>query len=150
MKRKTSIIPPSENDIPPAASGQRIDPPLTNWDRIKVGSFSLLFLAAMTITSARMSLFLMGLALLLALGKGPCHRLSSHVSVSAIGLLAFALMSGFAAIYSDFGGSAAAELYKIAAAFSLGSILLTQFERKHIHGLLWGFSAVTSGEPASL
>ena len=61
-----------------------------------------------------------------------------------LGLLAFAIVYGAAAIDSPFGANAQSEFYKFIAAFSLAVILLSRFERKHVPGLLWGGASVSS------
>lgn len=113
-------------------------------DIVKITCFSLLLLMAMTVQTGRMTMILKGIALVAALpiGKLPMVNVRSRLCVPVIGLVAFALMQGLAAIYSPFDTYAVAEYYKFLAAFALAVIALVQFEKKHIRGLLWGISAV--------
>lgn len=113
-------------------------------DTAKVVLFSVLLFLAMTVQTGQMSLILAALALISALpiGKAPLLNLRQRLCVPVIGLLAFALMNGVAAIYSPFGADAVSEFYKIFAALSLAFILLARFEKQHIRGLLWGVTAV--------
>lgn len=106
--------------------------------------FALLLFLAMTVQTDWMPVFLAAVALLAALpiGKEPLRNLRQHLSLPVLGLLAFALMNGLAAIYSPFGAEALREFYRIFAAVSLALLLLVRFEKKHVRGLLWGFAAV--------
>lgn len=116
---------------------------LTPKEALSVALFGVLLFAAMTVQTGRMSLVLCGFALLSAVaGKKPFLRLAGAVSVPVVGLLAFGVMQGLAAIYTPFDDVAAGEFGKLLAAFSLAVILLTRFERRHIPGLLWAVTAV--------
>ena len=84
------------------------------------------------------------MAFLSLLGKKPLSRFEQRLSVPVLGLLAFAVVYGAAAIYSPFGDSAQSEFYKFIAAFSLVVILLARFEWKHVPGLLWGGAFVSA------
>lgn len=115
---------------------------LSRLDQAGIVLFSLLLFLAMTIQTGRMTMLLILLALVLSIGKTPLRNLRAHLCVPVLGLSAFVLMNGLAAIYSSFGAYAVREFYKIMAAFALGVILLTRFQKKHVPGLLWGLSAV--------
>ena len=106
--------------------------------------YSVLLLLAMTVQTGRMSMILCALAFLSLLGKKPLSRFEQRLSVPVLGLLAFAIVYGAAAIYSPFGASAKSEFYKFIAAFSLAVILLARFDRRHVPGLLWGGASVST------
>lgn len=106
--------------------------------------YSVLLLLSMTVQTGTVSMILCALAFLSLLGKKPLSRFEQRLSVPVLGLLAFAIVYGAAAIYSPFGVSAKSEFYKFIAAFSLAVILLARFERKHVPGLLWGSASVSA------
>ena len=106
--------------------------------------YSVLLLLAMTVQTGTVSMILCVLAFLSLLGKKPLSRFEQRLSVPVLGLLAFAVIYGAAAIHSPFGASAQTEFYKFIAAFSLTVILLARFERKHVPGLLWGGASVSA------
>ena len=120
------------------------DSAFTRKDTLMVVLYSVLLLIAMTVQTAVMSLLLGALAFLSLLGKKPLSRFEQRLSVPVLGLLAFAIVYGAAAIDSPFGANAQSEFYKFIAAFSLAVILLSRFERKHVPGLLWGGASVSS------
>lgn len=114
-------------------------------ETLKVVLFSVLLFLAMTVRTGRMSVILCMAALLCTIPVGGAvRRLRIVFCVPVMGFLAFGLSQGLAAVYSPFGVSAVAELSKLLAAFALGVILLTRFERKHIPALLWGFATVSA------
>lgn len=113
-------------------------------DTLMVVFYSVLLLLAMTVQTGRMSMILCALAFLSLLGKKPLSRFEQRLSVPVLGLLAFAIIYGAAAIYSPFGASAKSEFYKFIAAFSLAVILLARFDRRHVPGLLWGGVSVSA------
>ena len=129
-----------------AASQQNCcaDGSLTRKDTLMVVLYSVLLFLAMTVQTGRMSVILCALAFLSLLGKKPLSRFEQRLSVPVLGLLAFAIVYGAAAIYSPFGASAQSEFYKFIAAFSLAVILLARFDRKHVPGLLWGGASVST------
>ena len=146
MKRKRPVAPaPAAASVPQPTATKILQaaglPPL---DMGKLVAFSLLLFFAMTIQTARMSMVLIAAALVLSLpiGKRALDGVGRYVCVSVLGLLAFALMNGLAAIYSPFDSDALSEFYKIITAVALCAILLARFEKKHVRGLLWGFAAV--------
>lgn len=106
--------------------------------------YSVLLFFAMTVQTSTVSMILCVLAFLSLLGKKPLSRFEQRLSVPVLGLLAFAIVYGAAAIDSPFGANAQSEFYKFIAAFSLAVILLARFERKHVPGLLWGGASVSS------
>ena len=106
--------------------------------------YSVLLFFAMTVQTSTVSMILCALAFLSLLGKKPLSRFEQRLSVPVLGLLAFAIVYGAAAIDSPFGANAQSEFYKFIAAFSLAVILLARFERKHVPGLLWGGASVSS------
>lgn len=116
----------------------------TRKDTLMVVLYSVLLFFAMTVQTGTVSMILCALAFLSLLGKKPLFRFEQRLSVPVLGLLAFAIVYGAAAIYSPFGASAQSELYKFIAAFSLAVILLSRFERKHVPGLLWGGASVST------
>lgn len=120
------------------------DGSFTRKDTVMVVLYSVLLLLAMTVQTGRMSVILCALAFLSLLGKKPLSRFEQRLSVPVLGLLAFAVVYGAAAIYSPFGDSAQSEFYKFIAAFSLVVILLARFEWKHVPGLLWGGAFVSA------
>ena len=111
---------------------------------LKPAVFSCLLFFAMTVQTGTVSMILCVLAFLSLLGKKPLSRFGQRLSVPVLGLLAFAIVYGAAAIYSPFGANAKSEFYKFIAAFSLAVILLTRFDRKHVPGLLWGGASVSA------
>lgn len=116
---------------------------LTPKEALSVALFGVLLFAAMTVQTGRMSIVLCVLAVISAVaGKKSFLRLAGAVSVPVVGLLAFGVMQGLAAIYTPFDDVAAGEFGKLLAAFSLAVILLTRFERRHIPLLLWAVTAV--------
>lgn len=116
----------------------------TRKDTLMVVLYSVLLLLAMTVQTGTVSMILCGLALLSLLGKKPLSRFEQRLSVPVLGLLAFAVVYGAAAVYTPFGTSGMKEFYKFIAAFSLAVILLARFERKHVPGLLWGGASVST------
>lgn len=116
----------------------------TRKDTLMVVLYSVLLLLAMTVQTGTVSMILCGLALLSLLGKKPLSRFEQRLSVPVLGLLAFAIIYGAAAIYTPFSVSGMKEFYKLLAAFSLAVILLARFERKHVPGLLWGGASVST------
>lgn len=106
--------------------------------------YSVLLFFAMTVQTSTVSMILCALAFLSLLGKKPLSRFEQRLSVPVLGLLAFAIVYGAAAIDSPFGANAQSEFYKFIAAFSLAVILLSRFERKHVPGLLWGGASVST------
>lgn len=130
----------------PAAPRQNCcaDSAFTRKDALMVVLYSVLLLIAMTVQTSTVSMILCALAFLSLLGKKPLSRFEQRLSVPVLGLLAFAIVYGAAAIDSPFGASGVAEFYKFLAAFSLAVILLARFERQHVPGLLWGGASVST------
>ena len=122
----------------------RADGVFSRKDTLMVVLYSVLLLLAMTVQTGTVSMILCGLAFLSLLGKKPLSRFEQRLFVPVLGLLAFAIVYGAAAIYSPFGASAQSEFYKFIAAFSLAVILLARFDRKHVPGLLWGGASVSA------
>lgn len=113
-------------------------------DVIWVVVFSLLLFFAMALQTGRMSVILAAVALVLSVGREPLQRMRERFCVPVMGLLAYALMDGLASIYGRFGYSAVAEFYKFIAAFSLAALFLLRIEKRHVRGLLWGFSIISA------
>ena len=111
---------------------------------IKPLAFTILLFFAMTVQTGRMSLILCVLAVLSLLGKKPIARFKARFCIPVLGLLAFAVMQGAAAIYSPFDANAVSEYYKFMAAFALAVILLARFDREDASGLLWGLASVSA------
>ncbi len=144
---KETLQSPAEKTAPaPAApSPQKGGPagePLTRKDAVMVSLYALLLFFAMAVQTGTMALFLCALALVLCVGKTPLNNVRARLCVPVLGLLAFAVMNGAAAIYSPFDEAALAEFYKFMAALALAVILLARFQRRHVPGLLWGFASV--------
>ena len=111
---------------------------------IKPVLFALLLFFAMTVQTGRAALIFAALAFVSMIGRKPFARFGKRLSVPVLGLLAFAIVYGAAAIYSPFGASAMAELYKFLTAFSLSVILLARYDQEDVPGLMWGGSAVSA------
>lgn len=122
----------------------RAEGAFTRKDTLMVVFYSVLLLLAMTVQTGTVSMILCVLAFLSLLGKKPLSRFEQRLSVPVLGLLAFAIVYGAAAIYTPFGVSGMKEFYKLLAAFSLAVILLSRFDRKHVPGLLWGGASVST------
>lgn len=144
---KETVQSPAEKIAPaPAAQSPRkggpTGEPLTRKDAVMVSLYTLLLFFAMAVQTGTMALLLCALALVLCVGKTPLNNFRARLCVPVLGLLAFAVMNGAAAIYSPFDEAALAEFYKFMAALALAVILLARFQRRHVPGLLWGFASV--------
>ncbi|GEM_PF-438105 len=154
--RKDNIPAPAAQPAAPAEHTEKIPVPaapqqgccgegvFTRKDTLMVVLYSVLLFFAMTVQTGTVSMILCGLAFLSLLGKKPLSRFGQRLSVPVLGLLAFAVVYGAAAVYTPFGTSGMKEFYKFIAAFSLAVILLARFERKHVPGLLWGGASVSA------
>ena len=154
--RRDNVSVPAAQPSAPAEHTEKTPVPAAPWqgccgegvfsrkDTLMVVLYSVLLFFAMTVQTSTVSMILCALAFLSLLGKKPLSRFQQRLSVPVLGLLAFAIVYGAAAIYSPFGASGVAEFYKFLAAFSLAVILLARFERKHVPGLLWGCASVSS------
>ena len=154
--RKDNIPAPAAQPAAPAEHTEKIPVPaapqqgccgegvFTRKDTLMVVLYSVLLFFAMTVQTGTVSMILCGLAFLSLLGKKPLSRFGQRLSVPVLGLLAFAVVYGAAAVYTPFGTSSMKEFYKFIAAFSLAVILLARFERKHVPGLLWGGASVST------
>lgn len=147
--RKDNISAPAEHtEKTPVSAAPRqgccADGAFTPKDTVMVVLYSVLLFFAMTVQTGTVSMILCVLAFLSLLGKKPMSRFEQRLSVPVLGLLAFAVIYGAAAIYSPFGASAQSEFYKFIAAFSLAVILLARFDRRHVPGLLWGGASVSA------
>lgn len=111
---------------------------------IKPVLFALLLFFAMTVQTGRAALIFAALAFVSMIGRKPLARFGKRLGLPVLGLLAFAVIYGAAAIYSPFGASAMAELYKFLTAFSLSVILLARYDQEDVPGLMWGGSAVSA------
>lgn len=131
----TCAAPASGGCVAPAAAGPAL---------VKAIAFSVLLFLAMTVQTGTVSMLLCALAFLSLLGKKPLLRFRQRLCVPVLGLLAFAILYGAAAIYTPFGASGLKEFYKFLAAFSLAVILLARYDREDVPGLLWGGAAVSS------
>ena len=107
--------------VPPVSAGHNSisGRPLSSRDLTRLGLFALLLLLSMTISTARMSVALPALGLILSLGKGARARMGERLCVPVLGFAALALATGLAAIYSNFGRYAIGEYYKFLAAFGV-------------------------------
>ena len=132
----TCATPASDGCVAPgAATGPAL---------VKAIAFPVLLFLAMTVQTGTVSMLLCALAFLSLLGKKPLLRFRQRLCVPVLGLLAFAILYGAAAIYTPFGASGLKEFYKFLAAFSLAVILLARYDREDVPGLLWGGAAVSS------
>lgn len=113
-------------------------------DGWKAALFSLVLLAAVLLETGRMSMGLLALALVLALGRRPLALMGSRVCLATAGFLAFSLVTLAAAVRSSVGSVAVEEFYKYLAAFALALALLARLEKRHVPALLWGFAAVSA------
>lgn len=131
----TCAAPASGGCVASAAAGPAL---------VKAIAFSVLLFFTMTVQTGTVSMLLCALAFLSLLGKKPLLRFRQRLCVPVLGLLAFAILYGAAAIYTPFGASGLKEFYKFLAAFSLAVILLARYDREDVPGLLWGGAAVSS------
>lgn len=139
MKRKM----PAQKPLSAAAPAETVRRESPNaWDAVQVCLFTALLFLAMTVQTGRMSVLLPVLALALCLGREPLRRLRERFCVPVLGFAAFGAACGLAAVYAAFGSYAVKEYYKLIASFSVGTVLLVRFDRKHVRGLLWGLCAV--------
>jgi len=144
LKQKKNLAPAAKKPEAVPAASAAVNEEYTKKDTIMVVLFSILLFLAMTVQTGRMTMILTGIALVAALpiGKDMMPRMRQRFCVPVIGLLAFALMQGLAAIYSPFDTYAVREYYKFLAAFALAVIVLVRFDKKHVRGLLWGVVTV--------
>lgn len=112
------------------------------WDAAAVTLFSIFLFFAMSLWTEPAAVGCVFLALALVIGRTPWRLARERFCVPVIGLLAFMVISGLAAIYSPFGSSAARDLRSILPAFALAGIVLLRMEKRHVRGLLWGIAAV--------
>lgn len=115
---------------------------LTGWEQAALWLFPVLLFFAMTLQSGWSGVVFAGIALVLSIGKAPLRNLRGALSLPVLGLVCYAVLNGFAAIYSPFGGYAAREFAKILASAALAFLVLTRFRKEQSRGLLWGFSGV--------
>ena len=116
MKRKKTAAPVTVAAVERTKTPETVKAVgLSSLDMGKLVAFSLLLFFAMTIQTARMSMVLIAAALVLSLpiGKEPLRNLRQHMSLPVLGLLAFALLNGLAAMYSPFESDALSEFYKM-------------------------------------
>lgn len=140
MKRKKAVMPsPASVEHSVSKTPVMKHPAM---DVVWVCLFSGLLFVSMTIQTGQMSMCLAVLALALSVGRTPLRNLRQRFCVPVIGLVAYAVMNGAAAIYSPFDSYALAEFYKFVAVFAIAVILLTRFERRHVPGLLWGMASI--------
>ncbi len=111
---------------------------------VKAVVFALLLFLAMTVQTGRMSMVLCALAFISLIGKRPIARFRARLCLPVVGLLAFMVLEGVAAIYSPFDTTAVSEYYRFLAAASLAVMLLARYDREDVPGLLWGFAAVSA------
>lgn len=116
--------------------------PFSPWDAVQICLFAVLLFLTMTVQTAWMSVALPVLALVLSVGRGPLRRMRERCCLPVWGFILYGAACGCAAVYASFGEYAVNEFYKIIAAFSLGTVVLTRFEKRHVRGLLWSMAAV--------
>ena len=135
LKQKKMTSPAVKKSAPTLAVSAAVNDEYTKKDTVMVVLFSVLLFLAMTVQTGRMTMILTGIALVAALpiGKDMMPRMRQRFCVPVIGLLAFALMQGLAAIYSPFDTYAVREYYKFLAAFALAVIVLVRFDKKHAY-----------------
>lgn len=112
------------------------------WDAVMVTLFSVLLFFAMNLWSEPAAVGFAFIALVLVIGPTPWRLARERFCVPVIGFMGFMLMTGLAAIYSPFGGSAVRDFRGILPAFALAVVVLLRFEKRHVRGLLWGIAAV--------
>ena len=154
--RKDNISVPAAQQSAPAENKEKTPVPaapqqgccgesvFSRKDTLMVVLYSVLLFLAMTVQTGTVSMLLCALAFLSLLGKKPLLRFRQRLCVPVLGLLAFAIIYGAAAIYTPFGASGLKEFYKFLAAFSLAVILLARYDRRHVPGLLWGGASVSA------
>ena len=113
-----------------------------HWDVVMVTLFSVLLFFAMNLWSEPAAVGFAFIALVLVIGRTPWRLARERFCVPVIGFMGFMLMTGLAAIYSPFGGSAVRDFRGILPAFALAVLVLLRFEKRHVRGLLWGIAAV--------
>lgn len=127
--------------VQPSATVSR---PFSTKEKINFVLFFSIMALAMLITNGYASMVLAVLAVLFTIGKGPIQTLRENLNLAAIGLFAFALINGLAAVFAEFGAQAAGEFYKFIASFSVAVIFLALFRKHHLSGLLWGLACISA------
>lgn len=90
--------------------------------------------------SVALALFTLGLALVFH--RSALNHLRERLSVPAVGLLAFFVVTGFAAIYAANGGDAAGEFSKYLTSIPIALAALLWLERPQVRSVLWGLAAL--------
>ncbi len=139
MRRKRPAPAPAE---PPAAPVPAPAPEFGLLDGVRVSLYGLLLFLAMTVQTGRMAVVLSFFVLVLSIGRAPVRRLRERFCIPTAAFVLFAVVYGLSAIYARFGNYAVSELYKFMASFSVASLVLTRFDRKHVRALLWMVCAV--------
>ena len=118
MKRKRPAVPVPDT----AAAAQPVPQEPTGLSRLDIGKivlFTLLLFWAVTLQTRAMAMLLVVLALASFLGRGPFRRVRQRACIPVIGLLAFMVMVGLAAIYSHFGDYAVKEVRSVITAHDI-------------------------------
>lgn len=111
-------------------------------DAAAVVLFSLFLFCAMHIWTEPFAALAALAALAVCLGRVPLRLGRERFCVPVLGLLAFLVLCGAAAVYSPFGGSAVRDFRALLPAFALAAVVLLRVEKRHVRGILWGVAAV--------
>ena len=145
LKRKKTVVAKDVNTVPKEQELSREAQTVEGrsaWDTGMIVLLSVLLFLSMTLQTGSMSVILTAAALLLLIGKQPLQTLRQRFGLPVVGMLAFAVMMGLAAIYSDFGSYAVREFPKFLAAFAVFTMVISRVRREHLRGLLWGFAII--------
>lgn len=128
----------------PQSPAMAVSAPFTKNEKLSFILFFSIMILAMTIISGRASMILVVLAVAFTIGKRPIQTLRGNLNLATIGLFAFALTNGLAAVFAEFGSLAVVEFYKFMASFSVAVIFLVFFKKHHLPGILWGLAGVSA------
>lgn len=90
--------------------------------------------------SVALALFTLGLVLVFH--RSALHHLRERLSVPAVALLAFFVVTGLAALYAACGGDAAGEFSKYLTSIPIALAALLWLERPQVRSVLWGLAAL--------
>lgn len=121
-----------------------VDQPFSTKEKLCQIMFFTMMAVAMLVTNGYVSMILVVLAAIFTIGKKPIQAMRENFNLAVIGLFAFALMNGLAAVFAEFGPLAVGEFYKFMASFSVAVIFLVLFRKHHLHGILWGLAGLSA------
>lgn len=110
------------------------------WDMLMVVMFSMFLFLVMNIWMESASVWFAFIALACCIGRMPWRLGRERFCVPVLGLLAFLIAYGLAAIYSPF--DTAREFSWMLASSAVAALVVFRFEKKHVRGLLWGLAVV--------